>query len=129
MKMKTKTKNATLMLLSVIILSSVTACHKEGIGGKSSITGKVVHHDHVIPHAVVYIKYGATEFPGVDVTLYDAHSSSDANAHYEFHNLRKGVYYLYGVGFDNTISSPVNGGGSVKLKYNKSVESDVAVTE
>jgi hypothetical protein len=105
------------------------SCGKEGPGGKSSVSGTVVHHDITIPNSVVYIKYDAKEFPGTDVSKYDASITTDANAHYEFKDLRKGDYYLYGVGFDNTISEEVRGGIGIKLKYNKESSTDVPVTE
>ena len=84
------------------------------------MSGGVFHHSKPIPNAIVYIKYGATDFPGTDITTYDNHTTADANAHYQFDDLRMGNYYLYGVGWDNSISSTVTGGVAVKLKYNKS---------
>jgi hypothetical protein len=116
----------SLMLLSVLIISS---CHKEGEGGKSSVSGSVKHHTKLIPNAVVYIKYGAKEFPGTDISKYDASVTSDANAHYEFKDLYKGDYYLYGVGYDNQIMEAVTGGTGIELKRNKHSDIDVPVTE
>jgi hypothetical protein len=127
--MKSNIKNKIRIVFSIIILVIVTSCHKEGIGGKSSVSGVVAHHGKPIPYSVVYIMYGATDFPGLDASKYDDHTTSDANAHYEFNNLRKGNYYLFGVGFDNSISQQVSGGSGIKLKYNKSETADVAVTE
>ena len=120
-------ERSLLVLLPIILITS--ACHKEGIGGKSSISGTVYHHTRPIPYTKVYIKYGATEFPGTDSTSYDDHTTADINANYAFHNLRMGNYYLYGVGYDNAIFLPVTGGVGVKLKYDKSVSLDVPVTE
>jgi hypothetical protein len=115
----------------IIILTMIfsTACHKEGSGGKSSVYGYTKHHTAVIPNCVVYIKYGAKEFPGADVSKYDASITADANGYYEFKDLRKGDYYLYGVGYDASISEAVSGGVSIQLKYNKSTETNVPVTE
>ena len=115
------------LLLSFIIFC--TACHKEGTGGKSGVSGTVRHHAAPIPACVVYIKYGATEFPGTDVSKYDAHVTADANAHYEFTGLQKGNYYLYGVGYDPAGPYPVTGGIGIKLKKNQSLATDVPVTE
>ena len=116
--------------VAIIFLSvTLSACMKEGPGGKSSISGSVLHHDMTIPNCVVYIKYNAKEFPGTDISKYDASVTADANAHYEFKDLRKGDYYLYGVGYDSHISEEVTGGISVKLKYNKELHTDVPVTE
>ena len=111
------------------ILLGTASCYKEGTGGKSSVSGTVYHHTRPIPSCVVYIKYGATEFPGTDVSVYDASVAVDANAHYEFAGLRKGDYFLYGVGYDNAGPYTVTGGVGVKLKYNKSTTTDVPVTE
>ena len=120
---------ASIFLFISLAFFSITSCHKEGEGGKSSISGMVKHHEQPIPNCVVYIKYGATEFPGTDVSKYDASVTADADANYAFSSLRKGDYYLYGVGYDNFISEIVTGGIAIKLKYNKAVSSNVPVTE
>ena len=119
----------TLVSISLISLVALSACYKEGNGGKSVVNGFVSHHSHRVPNAIVYIKYGAIEFPGTDVSKYDASITADANAHYEFKDLRKGDYYLYGVGYDNAIMENVSGGIGIKLKYNKTTTSDIPVTE
>lgn len=121
---------ALLLAITSMLLNS---CHKEGIGGKASISGLVKHHDALIPNATVYIKYGATEFPGVDVSIYDESVIADAKANYEFVNLYKGDYFIYGVGIDVNggvaNSFPVTGGISTKIKHNKAYNIDVPVTE
>ncbi len=129
--MKTILKHSTIFCFAILLMFSASSCKKEGTGGKSSISGNVKHHTKLIPNAIVYIKYGATEFPGIDVLLYDDQITSDTNAHYEFKNLQKGDYYLYGVGRDITgfNSLTVTGGVGTKLKYNKSSTIDVPVTE
>ncbi|MCE9537856.1 MAG: hypothetical protein K8R85_01380 [Bacteroidetes bacterium] len=113
-------------ITSVLILSS---CHKEGNGGKSSVNGYVSHHGHKIGNSIVYIKYGAVEFPGADVTKYEASVTADVDGRYEFKNLRKGLYFLYAVGYDNLIMETVTGGTGVKLKYNKAETTDIPVIE
>lgn len=112
-----------------VILISLNACRKEGTDGKSSVSGYVMHHTKSIENAVVYIKYGATEFPGADLSKYDASFPTGADAHYEFKNLRKGDYYLYGVGYDNSVMESVTGGIGIKLKYSKAISTDVPVVE
>ncbi|MFL5762299.1 MAG: hypothetical protein ACJ77K_00045 [Bacteroidia bacterium] len=126
-----QTISKTIFKISLILMSAliISSCHKEGEGGKSSVSGTVKHHTKIIPNTVVYIKYGAKEFPGTDVSVYDASVTSDSNAHYEFKDLYKGDYYLYGVGYDNTIMEQVTGGISVELKRNKHSDIDVPVTE
>jgi hypothetical protein len=125
--MKTRSLLSTAVVL--LILITAVSCRKEGPGGKSSVTGLAVHHDTPIPGCVIYIKYNAKEFPGTDVSKYDASVVADGNARYEFKDLRRGDYYLYGVGYDANISLPVTGGVGVTLKYNKEKELNVPVTE
>jgi len=115
----------------ILLFSSLLfACTKEGPGGKAAIQGSVKHHTALIPHAVVYIKYGAKDLPGTNVTHYDASVTADANAHYEFADLKKGNYYLFSVGFDSAIVQTVSGGTPVILKSKtETVTADIPVTE
>ncbi len=127
--MKAILKNFLGSVVLLFLLLAFSSCRKEGTGGKSGIKGYVKHHNNIIPNSVVYIKYGATEFPGADATLYDASATADANGFYQFSDLRKGDYYLYGLGYDAAISETVRGGLAVKLKYNKTTEVNLPVTE
>ena len=123
-------KNIIKYSIFILLLSfafTISSCKKEGIGGKSKVSGNVKHHTKLIPNAIVYIKYGAKEFPGADVSIYDDQVTADTNAHFEFDGLQKGDYYLYGVGIDG--SNIVVGGIGVKLRRNEDLESDVPVTE
>lgn len=119
-----------LKILSIILISLffITSC-KEGTGGKSKINGYTKHHSLAIPNCVVYIKYGATDFPGENTANYDASVTADVTGHFEFTGLRKGDYYLYGLGYDTSISEVVKGGIGVKVKYNKTLTVNVPVTE
>ncbi|MDQ3047641.1 MAG: hypothetical protein M3R27_08850 [Bacteroidota bacterium] len=116
-----------IFLLFFFTILFFTSCHKEGIGGKGTIKGVVKHHDNAIPNSTVYIKFGATEFPGTNVSAYDANVSADASGNYEIKDLYRGDYYLYGIGMD--AGDVVTGGVAVKLKRNKTVTIDVPVTE
>lgn len=127
--MTLRLKYTTVLCLTLAISLAFSACKKEGVGGKSSVNGNVKHHSKLIPNAIVYIKYGATEFPGADISLYDDKVTSDTNAHYEFKDLEKGDYFLYGVGTDLAGPYTVVGGVAVKLKRNKASTNDVPVTE
>lgn len=105
------------------------SCVKEGPGGKGGIKGMVRHHSKPIPGAVVYIKYGAKESPGTNVTRYDASVNADGNANYQFADLKKGDYYLLGIGFDSSIVQVVTGGIPVTIGKNEIAQTDVPVTE
>jgi hypothetical protein len=119
-----------LYAFSLAALILISACGKEGPGGKATIKGYVMHHSDPIPGAVVYIKYGVSESPGTDVTYYDASVNADTSAYFEFTNLKKGDYYLFGVGFDPAITETVSGGVPVKISSkSETVETNVPVTE
>lgn len=127
MKKRIGFKMLFLTALSCSMLT--TSCKKEGPGGKSSVSGTVRHHAVTVPNAIVYIKYGEMEFPGDNVSAYDASVVTDANAHFEFKELERGNYFLYAVGHDTTIMQNVKGGVGVVLKKDEAKASDVAVTE
>lgn len=117
-----------LLLFSAI---AIIGCNKEGIGGKASISGTVKHDGKAIPDAVVYIMYGADEFPGFDLDQYDDNViSNGVDASFSFENLYKGKYYLYAVGHDASIMKNVDGGLAVKIKKKKELlVADVPVTD
>jgi hypothetical protein len=127
--MKQLIKNTFLVTLFSLLILIPTSCKKEGTGGKSTIKGVVKHHSKAIPNAIVYIKYGAIEFPGEITASYDAQVTADAAGAYEFTSLVKGDYYLYGYGYDAAISENVKGGISVNVKRNKTTETDIPVVE
>ena len=107
----------------------LTACKKEGIGGNAEISFTVEHHEQIIPHAKVYIKYGAKEFPGAVTTAYDDSVQTDASSHGHFADLIKGDYYIYGIGYDSAVSSIVKGGVGFTLKAKDELTGRLAVTE
>jgi len=127
--MKSIFKHTTIFCLTIVLVIAFGSCKKEGTGGKSKVSGNVKHHTKLIPNAIVYIKYGATEFPGTSISVYDDQVTADVNANFEFDGLQKGDYYLYGVGYDDAIMEQVVGGVGIKLRRNESITSDVPVTE
>jgi hypothetical protein len=117
----------TVLFAAILILGG---CSEEGPGGKASITGNVKHHDEPIPNATVYIKYGATEFPGHDPAIYDDETqASSTDGQYSIEGLEKGAYYLYSAGYDAQIFDSVFGGIHVMIKAGEAFETDIPVTE
>ena len=112
--------------LSLVLLS----CKKNQLGGKSTVSGQILHHSKKIGYATVFIKFDATEFPGSDTTLYDEKLRADEHGNYNF-KCYKGNYYLYGYGFDYALPPPyeVVGGVPVKVRSNEKVAANLAVTE
>ena len=121
-----KVKFAVIALAVFFFLS----CKKNGTGGENTIAAFPKHHGVTIPNATVFIKYGATELPGVNASDFDdskvavKEGSGDAHAHFE--GLLKGDYYIYAIGFDSTVNETVSGGIAVKISK-KSGEQDVDV--
>jgi len=121
-----------LFLVSALLtILSFSSCKKNELGGKSSIKGKVSHHEKAIAYATVYIKFDSKESAGTDVSKYDTKVQADANGNYEFPSLYKGNYYLYAVGEDLAVPPPyiVFGGVPVKLTKKESISIDIPVTE
>ena len=115
------------IVISILIFAS---CKKNGTGGDNSIAAFPKHHGTTIPNATVYIKYGASDLPGVNASDFDdskiAVKEGTTAAHAHFEGLLKGDYYIYAVGFDSTVNETVTGGIAVKIT-SKSGEKDVDV--
>src|SRR5881392_747744 len=107
-----KIKQGILVALAFV---SLVACKKDGTGGDANVSADVKHHEKPIPGAVIYIKYGASEFPGESPSLYDDHKTCDINGHAEFTGLLRGHYYFYGVGYDSSIQEAVKGGVPLEI--------------
>lgn len=123
-----KTKITTLIVTIFIVAS----CKKNGTGGEATVAAITRHHDRPIPFSTVYIKYGAKEFPGSDVSKYDASQTTDKEGHTHFEGLRYGDYYFYGVGYDSLAQAPVEGGVGLRIKRKErkqEFELNVPVTE
>lgn len=123
-------KSILLICFAALVITIFISCKKNGVGGDNSIAAFPKHHSKTIPNAVVYIKYGATEFPGDNVSMYDdskvANKEGTIDAHAHFSGLLKGDYFIYAVGFDSAISQIVKGGIKVKIT-SKSGEQDVEI--
>lgn len=125
-------KNLKYIVLMVTALAFF-GCKKNQLGGKSNIKGKVAHHGVAIPYAKVYIKFNAADFPGEDVSKYDATLDADHNGNFLVSNIYRGQYYFYAVGVDpalGTTNNIVKGGIALKVKMFKEITGfEVPVTE
>ncbi|MCU0434471.1 MAG: hypothetical protein MUC87_13540 [Bacteroidia bacterium] len=109
-----------------------SGCKKDGTGGDATLGITAKHHGATIAGTRIYIKYGAKDFPGEDVSKYDASVVANASGYAEIPDLRYGNYYIYGVGFDSTINEPVKGGAPIKIKWSERKEvqkEDLSITE
>lgn len=116
---------AALSLFSMLIFSS---CKKEGTGGKATIAAFPKHHEAPIKSAVIYVKFGAKEYPGKNASDYDLTITGEADEdHIHIEDLKWGDYYLYATGYDSSIAKAVAGGVPVTIKRSQRKE-EVTVT-
>ena len=121
-------------LVVVFIVSAllIVSCKKNNTGGSATVTLTATHHGKKIPLTNVYIKYGAKEFPGMDVNSYNASQTSNLEATTSFENLRYGDYYFYAVGYDSAIQAPVKGGIGISINWKErknKIDMELPITE
>lgn len=116
-------------LLLIPFLFIAVSCRKEGPGGKSTVKGVVYYNGAVVPQAAVYIKYGATESPGNDISLYDTYTTTDGQGNYIFSSLVQGNYYIYASGLDQVSNFNVKGGRAINLKKKQTAQWDIWVNQ
>ncbi len=119
--------------IPIFAFTFMVACSKDnsaGPGGTAIIQGRVMHHDLPIPNSTVFIKFGAIEQPGTESADYDSSVKASEDASYRFDGLKKGNYFLYGIGYDSTIFQTVIGGIPITIeREGQVVQTDVPVTE
>ena len=129
-------KNILKISLLVLAVSGVAAsCERDdnteiaGKGGSNTLTVTAKHHGDVIQDCMIYIKYNTLDAPA----SYDDSAkcvSADGTSKATFTNLKKGKYYLYGVGYDPGIAREVKGGAPYTITAdNQTLHYDVPVTE
>jgi len=119
-----------IILLFALLITVISSCKKNELGGSAVIKGSVAHHSKLITKATVFIKFNAKEFPGADTTVYDAKVRVDAEGNYNF-KCYKGNYYLYSYGYDYDIAAPyqVIGGAPASVRNKETVKINLAVSE
>ena len=92
----------------------------------------LIVNDSIQPN-VVYVKFGAKELPADPTNNYDAKFTGEfGEDHVHLENLKPGQYFIYGVGWDSSLSEVVKGGIPIKIKgrdKDKEIDMDVPVTE
>ena len=75
----------------------------------------VVHHTYPLSGITVYLKKGATLYPGTDVSIYEDEVTSDAYGIAEFDQLPLGAIWIYGFGTDYILGRSVTGNTGIEL--------------
>lgn len=120
---------AGIVLATGLTVLAVGCTPEPGPGGKGEIKGTCAHHARLISGTRVYIKYGTVNSPGTDPAAYDDSTVAGTDARFSFKELEKGTYYLYGIGYDSSISMPVSAGVPVVLDRKEVEEILIPVTE
>ena len=119
----------TLVLFFGISLSACTRPENENTAGKGgNATLRIVpkHHSENknIINAKIYIKYNTQDAPSTFDDSADCIMTSGVSTA-TFTGLKKGKYYLTGVGYDTSIKNTVKGG--VPYTINEEVTLDIVV--
>lgn len=117
------------------IITVYTGCAKDddqpieaGTGGSAEISAYVRHHENqnLIAGARIFVKFGASSFPGADTTLYDAvytcGSTGHGLGHAHIEGMHHGAYWLYAVGYDSTTATVVTGDNDIVLETETDIE-------
>lgn len=120
-------------IFSVLMLLN-TACNKKenaGFGGNANLKLIAKHHGLLIDSCTFYIKFNATDAPsdGVYDVTQNSIKYSAGNSYGTVSGLKKGNYYIYGIGWDPSIASQVSGGIPYTITDETAQDVIVAVTE
>lgn len=100
-------------LLVAFICLTVPSCVKESpdfVYLNTKATFRTQHHERAVPNIKVYIKYGASEFPGYDdFSIFDTVVVSNEFAEAVFPEVPLGKNWVVAVGIDEVLQEPVIG--------------------
>jgi hypothetical protein len=126
-------------VICIILLLFSCKKHSTDEAGNEIIKGSVnlyvtaKHHTWAVPGLTVYMKRNATEFPGMDTTLYEWRIITDASGMILIRELFYGKYFLYAAGYDSLFGANVHGYLPIDLNsstaQNNEAYYDMAVNE
>ena len=120
-----KTKLIILLLLIVTTSFSCKKKSKAGLGGNANLKVATQHHGLIIDSCTISIKFNSLDAPSDG--MYDlTQKVSKGNAGDSFtifKGLKAGDYYVYGIGWDPSISNNVKGG----IPYTIDNETDLSI--
>ncbi len=105
----------TATILSCKKQSGRYAASNADLKGNVTLYVHVVHHTYTLSNITVYLKKGATLYPGNDANAYEYKAVSDATGVAEFDQLPLGAVWIYGLGTDTNIKRGVTGNTGIEL--------------
>lgn len=104
----------TLIIGLVIFLCS--GCTKNNLDRRSHICFTTQHHDLIIPNITIYVKYGATEYPGYEpLDQFHKVLTSDENGRVCMQDIPLGSHWFMAIGYDELIREQVI--GNIPLRF------------
>ena len=124
----------TFFLFAIIVLASNFSCKKKpsaGLGGNAKLKIAAKHHGITIDSCTISIKFNSLDAPSNG--MYDLTQKVSKGITGEsfaiFEGLKPGDYYVYGLGWDPSISNNVKGGIPYTIKDETDLSIIVPVTE
>lgn len=121
-----------LFSLVYILLFSISCKRKAtgGLGGNATLKVYAKHHNLSIDSCTIYIKFNSSELPANGEYDMEEKVVKVGNESYATLNgLKKGYYYIYGYGWDPSISEYVKGGIPYRIKEETEISITLPVTE
>lgn len=124
----------TFFLFAIIVLATNFSCKKKpsaGLGGNAKLKIAAKHHGITIDSCTISIKFNSLDAPNNG--MYDLTQKVKKGIAGEsftiFEGLKPGDYYVYGLGWDSSISNNVKGGIPYTIKDETDLSIIVPVTE
>ncbi len=104
-----------LSLAAFLFLLSASCVDNEPVI-QSQICFTTYHHERVIPHTKVYVKYYAERFPGYDDrSVYDTHFDTDGSGQVCMVDVPIGIHWFACFGVDSLIGEDVFGSRRINV--------------
>lgn len=118
--------------ITCLLLFTISCKRKTtgGIGGNATLKIFPKHHNLPIDSCTIYIKFNSSELPANGNYDMEEKVIKVGNESYAtLSGLKKGYYYIYGYGWDPSISENVKGGIPYRIKEETEISITLPVTE
>ena len=125
---------SNLIILLLLITATSFSCKKKtkaGLGGNANLKVAAQHHGLIIDSCTISIKFNSLDAPSDGVYDLTQKVSKDivGDSYTIFKGLKAGDYYVYGIGWDPSISNNVKGGIPYTIENETDLSIIVPVTE
>ncbi len=113
-----------------------SACKKRNIQPEDNLSNAeicitVMHHADTVQNSEIYLQFGAMDFPGYDISLYDTLLTEPPNdGTYCISNIAFGKYWLMASAWDSDWGDDVRGGILLDVTpFNAAIDTVLVVNE